>query len=94
MDLAPLWNTLTSEQKAREERRMEVYAAMVDRLDQNVGRVIQALKETGELDNTIILFLADNGAEGSELTGRSMSMLNAVYAAADNRLENIGAATS
>lgn len=94
MDLAPFWNTLTSEQKAREERRMEVYAAMVDRLDQNVGRVIQALKETGELDNTIILFLADNGAEGSELTGRSMSMLNTVYAAADNRLENIGAATS
>jgi arylsulfatase len=94
MDLAPLWNTLTSEQKAREERRMEVYAAMVDRLDQNVGRVIQALKETGELDNTIILFLADNGAEGSELTGRGMSMLNAVYAAADNRIENIGAATS
>jgi Arylsulfatase A and related enzymes len=94
MDLAPLWNTLTNEEKAREERRMEVYAAMVDQLDQNVGRVIHALKETGEFDNTIILFLADNGAEGSELTGRGMSMLNAVYAAADNRLENIGGPTS
>lgn len=94
MDLAPLWNTLTSEQKAREERRMEVYAAMVDRLDQNVGRVIQTLKDLGEFENTVILFLSDNGAEGSVLSDRSMSMLNAVYAAADNRLENIGAPTS
>jgi arylsulfatase len=47
-------------------RRMEVYAAQVDRMDQGIGRVIGALKETGEFDNTLIVFLSDNGgcAEG------------------------------
>lgn len=43
-------------------RAMAVHAAMVDRMDQGIGRIIQALKETGELDNTLILFLSDNGA--------------------------------
>jgi len=49
-----------------ELRLMETYAAMVDRLDQGMGRVVTALKETGQYDNTLILFLADNGgcAEG------------------------------
>ncbi|HUD29578.1 MAG TPA: sulfatase-like hydrolase/transferase, partial [Novosphingobium sp.] len=93
-ELAPTWDSLTPDQKARETRRMEVYAAMVDGLDKGVGQVVQALKDTGEYDNTVILFLADNGAEGSILSEPSMSMLNAVYANADNRLENIGAATS
>lgn len=93
-ELSPRWDTLTPDQKARETRRMEVYAAMVDGLDKGVGQVIQALKDTGEYDNTVILFLADNGAEGSVLSEPSMGMLNAVYAKADNRLENIGAATS
>ncbi|HEY8397529.1 MAG TPA: arylsulfatase [Flavihumibacter sp.] len=41
---------------------MAVHAAMVDRMDQGIGRIIDALKETGELDNTIIIFLSDNGA--------------------------------
>ncbi len=94
IDLAPRWTSLTAEQKAREARRMEVYAAMVDRLDQNVGRVIETLKTTGEYDNTVILFLADNGSEGSILSAPEMGMLNAVYAAADNRVDNIGKATS
>ncbi|GAA0537475.1 arylsulfatase [Chitinophaga japonensis] len=41
---------------------MAVHAAMVDRMDQGIGRIVQALRETGELENTIILFLSDNGA--------------------------------
>lgn len=41
---------------------MAVHAAMIDRMDQGIGRIINTLKETGELDNTIILFLSDNGA--------------------------------
>jgi arylsulfatase A-like enzyme len=40
---------------------MEVYAAMVERMDQGIGRIIQALEESGELDNTLIVFLSDNG---------------------------------
>ena len=48
--------------KPWEQRCMEVYAAMVDQLDQGVGDIIQSLKDTGQFENTLILFLADNGA--------------------------------
>ena len=54
---------------------MEVYAGMVDRMDQGIGKVLQALKETKQLDNTLILFLADNGGCAEVLTdqwGRSL----------------------
>ncbi|MDB5726205.1 MAG: arylsulfatase [Novosphingobium sp.] len=94
LDLSKPWASLTPEQKARESRRMEVYAGMVDRLDWNVGRVIQALKDSGEYDNTVILFLSDNGAEGTALEDRSVPRVAARYDGADNRLDNIGAATS
>lgn len=43
-------------------RCMEVYAAQVDRMDQGIGKIMDALEETGQLDNTLIIFLADNGA--------------------------------
>ena len=61
---APKWSD--SKNKEWELRLMEVYAAMVDRLDQGMGKIVTALKETGQFDNTLILFLADNGgcAEG------------------------------
>ena len=48
--------------KPWEQRCMEVYAAMVDKLDQGIGDIIQTLKDTDEFENTLILFLADNGA--------------------------------
>ena len=50
--------------KEREEEalRMEIHAAMVDRMDQNIGRLIKKLEETDKLKNTLILFLVDNGA--------------------------------
>lgn len=92
-ELAPRWNALSPEQKALSSRRMEVLAAMIDRLDQNVGRVIETLRVTGELKNTVILFLSDNGAEGQDLS-RPAAPAYPRYAAADNRLENIGTATS
>lgn len=43
-------------------RCMEVYAAQIDRMDQGIGRILQALEETGQLDDTLIIFLSDNGA--------------------------------
>jgi arylsulfatase A-like enzyme len=43
-------------------RCMEVYAAQVDRMDQGIGRIVDALARTGQLDNTVIIFLSDNGA--------------------------------
>lgn len=53
------WETV--ENKQWESERMAVYAAMIDRLDQNVGRVIEHLKAEGTLENTLIMFLSDNG---------------------------------
>jgi arylsulfatase/uncharacterized sulfatase len=60
------WNALTEKEKAFQERAMEVYAAMADAMDQEVGRFIAYLKSTGQYDNTAFVFLSDNGAEGSD----------------------------
>ncbi len=63
------WDALDDETRDLMARKMAVYAAQVDRMDQGVGKVIDALKEKGELDNTLIMFLSDNGAchEGGPL---------------------------
>ncbi|MFI4852234.1 MAG: arylsulfatase [Gimesia chilikensis] len=52
-----------------QQRRMEVYAAMIDCMDQNIGRLMQTLKETGVDENTIVMFLSDNGPDASEPGG-------------------------
>jgi arylsulfatase A-like enzyme len=57
----PDWETLTHEDQQMWDLRMAVYAAMVDRMDQNIGRIVQYLEETGQLNNTLIMFLSDNG---------------------------------
>ncbi len=56
------WESLTEEERADEERRMEVYAAMIDRMDQNIGRVLNKIKELGKEENTLVIFVSDNGA--------------------------------
>lgn len=56
----PEWSD--AENKAWRLRCMEVYAAQIDRMDQGIGRIIKSLEETDQLDNTLILFLSDNGA--------------------------------
>src|SRR3546814_20864222 len=74
---------------------MEIYAAMVDRMDQNVGRLITYLRATGRYDNTIFLFSSDNGAAGD--LAQTFSVMPGeleFIARADNRLENMGAARS
>ncbi|MCG8584965.1 MAG: arylsulfatase, partial [Pirellulales bacterium] len=53
-----------------QERRMEVYAAMVDSMDQGIGRIVKALDETGKLDNTLVMFIADNGGCAEEYGSR------------------------
>jgi arylsulfatase len=58
----PAWDTLAADRRADLARRMAVYAAMVECMDRNIGRVIDDLKKNGELDNTLVLFLSDNGA--------------------------------
>jgi arylsulfatase len=59
------WDSLTTEEKRLSSRAMETYAGMVDSIDVNVGMVIDYLKQTGEYDNTMIVFMSDNGAEGA-----------------------------
>ncbi|MEM9533129.1 MAG: arylsulfatase [Pseudomonadota bacterium] len=61
------WSTLSDEQRAVEARAMEVYAAMIDEMDRHTGRVLDHLRSTGRLDNTVVVFLSDNGAEGHDL---------------------------
>lgn len=58
----PAWKSLSEEEREWESDRMEVFAAMVDVLDQNVGRLVGYLTDKGILDNTLILFCSDNGA--------------------------------
>jgi arylsulfatase len=58
----PAWDSLDGDQQDVQELMMAAFAGMVDRLDQNIGRVIQTLKNTGRYENTLILFLSDNGA--------------------------------
>ncbi len=61
-DDVPAWDSLTAEEQARYARYMEIYAAMVDNVDQNVGRLRAALDELGVADDTALVFLSDNGA--------------------------------
>lgn len=60
------WDALSDTDKAYQARRMEVYAAMAEAMDFHVGRLVAHLKATGAYDNTVFLFLSDNGAEGSD----------------------------
>ena len=58
----PAWDTIPADRRKDLARRMAVFAAMVDRMDQNIGRVLTDLETAGELSNTLIIFCADNGA--------------------------------
>ncbi|WP_353169373.1 arylsulfatase [Acinetobacter sp.] len=91
----PAWDKLTAAQKADQIKTMQIYAAMIDSLDYNIGRVINYLKDTGELDNTFILFMSDNGAESAtpESLGTNEDkngIRDWVNANFDNSIENMG----
>jgi arylsulfatase len=91
------WAELSEEEKQRESKAMEIYAAMVNDLDTHVGRVIQALKDIGEYDNTVIFFMSDNGAQNGSMSymSRLMPGFDAFLArCCDNSLENMGSANS
>lgn len=80
LEAVAAWDSLSDEEKAISSKEMEIYAAMVDVVDQNVGRLIDHLKATGQYNNTFILFISDNGAEGIRRGGRGW----------DDSLENMG----
>ena len=60
----PAWDSLDEEHKTLYARQMEVYAAQMDHVDHQIGRIVDALERIGELDNTLIFVTADNGASG------------------------------
>jgi arylsulfatase len=60
------WDSLSPEEQKKEARKMELYAGMVDNLDYNIGRLISYLKETGQYENTLIVFMSDNGAAAED----------------------------
>ncbi|MEX2264851.1 MAG: arylsulfatase [Bryobacteraceae bacterium] len=68
-EAVPTWKDAVN--KEWQARRMEVYAAQIDRMDQGIGRILARLRETGAEQNTLVLFLADNGGCAEELTSRS-----------------------
>jgi arylsulfatase A-like enzyme len=57
----PAWDTLSEKAQDRYDKLMAVYAAMIDRLDRSIGTLVDGLKARGQLDNTLILVLSDNG---------------------------------
>lgn len=65
----PAWDSLTEIQQRDLAKKMAVYAAMIDNVDQNIGRLINFISEKNELDNTVIVFLSDNGGD---IVGRVM----------------------
>ncbi|MFN0017992.1 MAG: arylsulfatase [Pirellulaceae bacterium] len=56
------WRDLTKEQQEFQAAKMAIHAAMVDRMDREIGRIVDQLRETKQLDNTLLFFLSDNGA--------------------------------
>jgi arylsulfatase A-like enzyme len=87
------WASLSDEDKALAARRMELYAAMVENLDFNIGRLLDYLKATNQYENTLIYFFSDNGAEGN-LVNRIVENYQWVEERFDNSLENMGRAGS
>lgn len=81
------WQDLSEEGKARRAKEMAIYAAMIDRVDQNIGRLIAYLEQQGQLDDTLILLLSDNGSMGNSLQREPYLYW---LEKADNSFENMG----
>jgi arylsulfatase A-like enzyme len=84
------WNKLSEDKRSVEVRGMEVYAGMLEAMDYHFGRVVDFLKDIGEFDNTVIIFLSDNGANpwySDEYPGAAESEFRDQF---DNSLDNIG----
>lgn len=87
------WNDMTAEEKMWSAKTMSIFAAMVERMDWNIGRVFDELQASGELGNTFILFMSDNGAEGAIIEAIPMTgdvIKKSISQHYDNSLENLG----
>lgn len=85
----PDWQSLSEQERLEFAKRMQVYAAMIDNMDANIGRLVADLKSRGELENTIFMFLSDNGAAGAFREG-DRRWGKWVTETHDNSLANMG----
>ncbi len=90
----PAWNELTPEQQRYESKKVAIYAGMIENLDDNVGRLIDHLKQIGEYDNTLFLFFSDNGPEGVDRRATKEAEEWAKRVGYNNSYENMGNADS
>lgn len=86
----PAWEELPQEIKDISARDMEVYAGMLEYLDMSVGRVFEYLKKTGMYDNTLIIFMSDNGANGATATLYPGNEDGKYLSTFDNSIDNRG----
>ncbi|KAI0536396.1 alkaline-phosphatase-like protein [Xylaria digitata] len=87
------WNELSDVERANSCRAMECFAGMVEAIDANVGKITKYLEEIGELDNTFVCFLSDNGAEGAAYEAYPIvqsNMLQHLQKYYDNSIDNLG----
>tara|TARA_R110002049_G_scaffold118501_2_gene272494 strand:+ start:2633 stop:4270 length:1638 start_codon:yes stop_codon:yes gene_type:complete len=89
------WAGLSLKQRAASARKMEIYAAMVDRMDNNIGRLLDSLEQLSVLSNTVVIFLSDNGPDPNDFE-QPISLVNArpLDVPFSNSLENLGSGTS
>ena len=88
------WTALSSEEKKIESKKMELYAAMVENLDDHIGQLIQYLKQSGQVDNTIIVFMSDNGAAAEDFFNLPAGFGPFLRTHYNNEHENMGKASS
>jgi len=86
----PAWEAMSGEERALAARDMEVYAAMVDYMDEEIGRLFAYLREIGEYDNTLIVFMSDNGANGARAETAYPGQTAEHMESFDNSLDNRG----
>jgi len=70
----PMWDTLSYKDKVYYDLKMATYAAMIFRMDKGIGKLVEKLKEIGEYDNTLIIFLSDNGGCSEMMNWQKMNM--------------------
>ncbi len=84
------WVELTSVERQIEARKMELYAAMVENLDFHIGRLIATLKMHGVYDETLIVFISDNGPDGGDTINNDTPQGRYLRSRYDNSYENMG----
>ncbi|MBT5073468.1 MAG: arylsulfatase [Kordiimonadaceae bacterium] len=84
------WENLSEEQKKIKSREMEIYASMVDNMDFHIGRVLDYLEKSGQRENTIIIFMSDNGAAGAGPGQARAFPKEWIEANFDNSYDNMG----